>query len=198
MCAVQSGCCCRCGLPFFMAPPPPQFVVNIPDPPIINPPPVINPPVINPPIVNPPPVFKPPIANPPPNNPDNPFNTKEYVYKQSTGQLTQNKQLLGMGYSGKGQARNNFAMQGQRNLGPIPVGSYAITGKKNDEKGEPIVELLPQAPNNAQGRFPFETFRISAETNPPGNAPAGDIVMPRDARQRIETGFPFPVLKVVQ
>jgi hypothetical protein len=178
-CALQSGCCC-CRLPVF-APAPPQFVINVPnDPPVVNPP-----------------VFNPPQNNPPGFNPQPFKGPREYVYKQTTGQLMLDNQVIGTGYSGKGQGRNNPGMQNQKNVGPIPAGEWKIMGKRVDDRtGELIVDTLPSG-HNAAGRFPgTELFKIHGETNPPGMSPAGDIVMPREALDKIDPNG-FPTLKVV-
>jgi hypothetical protein len=173
-CALQSGCCCRCGLPFF-APAPPQIVVNVP-----NDPPVFNPPRDNA------PVFKPPEFKGP----------KEYVYKQTTGQLMLDNQVIGTGYSGKGVGKNNPAMQNQKNIGPIPAGDYIIHIRQTDQKtGEPVIILHPAT--ETFGRWPGETFCIQPDSNPPGNAPAAGIVMPRDVREKIDTA-PLTKVRVVQ
>jgi hypothetical protein len=180
LCALQAGCCCRCGVPFFAAPPRPQIVFNV-DPPAIQAPPPDNP-------------FQPP-NNPPPNNP---FATKQYVYKQTTGQLMLNNEIIGAGYSGKGQGRNNPATENQKNVGPIPAGSYKIMGKRVDgQTGATIVDTLPSG-HNAAGRWPgTERFAIRGDTNPPGMGPAGDIVVPRQVLDKIDPNG-FPDLKVIQ
>src|SRR5947209_8129359 len=116
LCTLQSGCCC-CRLPMAVRPAP--IVFNAPPPPIVFEQPPNNP--------NP---FPPndPFKNFPKDN-NNPFKDNVgapdppniFVYERSTGKLKQNNQEIGVGYSGKGPARNNAAMQAQRD-GPIPLG----------------------------------------------------------------------------
>lgn len=108
----------------------------------------------------------------------------DFTYVQSTGQFKKGNEVLGTGYSGKGQARNNPAMQAQKD-GPIPQGRYWIAQRINDFKtGEPILVLHPEG-GQAMNRI-GENFDIQADSQPPGNAPG--IVLPRDVRDRIQIG----------
>jgi hypothetical protein len=198
LCALQSGCCC-CRLPFAMRGAPVVF----------NPPPIV---------VNQPPV----IVNPPPDNPikdfpnqdafKDPFKDKvpnldkiakdkdraanppgEFVYNQRTGQLTRDNQLVGMGFSGTGAARNNPALQNQPKTGPIPAGEWRIALRVKDFKtGEPLFHLHQLT--NPPVRF-GEPFTIHADTRP--NAGESGIAMPRNVRDGIKVGG-FTKLKVVQ
>jgi hypothetical protein len=179
-CASASGCCPCC-----------RGFVRLPAPIVVQPP------------VQPPPV----VIQPPPPNQDmnNPFKEKvvgppadkEYVYNQRTGQLLLNNQVIGAGYSGKGAAKNNPAMQNTPKVGPIPAGEYRIAFRRNDFKtNEPIIDLHPLG-INVPGRIPGEFFNIHADSNPPGNAGESGIVMPRNVREMIEIGA-FTKLKVVQ
>jgi len=176
-----------------------------PGPVVFNPPPVV--------FDQPPIVIQPPRDNNNPfkdnNNPfkdnNNPFKdipggppaAKTYVYKQATGQLKLDNQLIGTGYSGKGKARNNPAMQAVKD-GPIPIGDYLITGKQDDPTlGGQNIGLLPVAGGNFFNRFPGERFAILPETNPPNNPPSGCfVVVPRQVLDTISTD-PFTKLQVV-
>jgi hypothetical protein len=219
-------CCLPRGLPFF-AVNPPVVNPPVINPPVVNiPPPVVNipPPNIPAPQDNNNPfkdnVFKDndnpfkdknPFKDLAKDNPfkDNPFKDlakdipvkggvpalKEFVYIQTTGKLMLGDQVFGTGYSGKGAGKNNAAMQNVLNTGPIPTGEYTIGLRKNDKKGEPMMTLLPLG-HNASGRFPGQSFAISADSDPPGNT-NGNIVMPRDVREKIATSGVVR-LKVVQ
>jgi hypothetical protein len=117
-------------------------------------------------------VAAPPAANPLPLanlNPDT------FIYERSTGKLTQNNQLVGTGYSGKGAARNNPAMEARKD-GPIPLGEYLIAQRRQDGRIGDMRDLVPSGNNNF-GRFPFETFAIIPETNPPNNPPSGCFIV---------------------
>jgi hypothetical protein len=203
ICSLQSGCCGCCRAMFAGMAARPAVVVNVPAP--QNPPPVFEAPPPNPePPVNQPPrdQVNPPPNNPPPNNPPPnqppPGAPRAYVYSQSTGQFKQGDELLGIGYSGRGAAKNNAGMESQKKLGPIPAGEYKITAKRKDAKngGVPYIALLPMPGNNAAGRFPGESFRIYLDANPPDTASGSGIVLPRDAFEKINPAG-FPTLKVV-
>jgi hypothetical protein len=202
-CALQSGCCC-CRLP-------------IGQPIVVNPPQV----VVNAPPMQPPPVKPPPIPpandkNAPKDNPAKDASApkekdaakdkfvvpgqekpKEYVYKVSTGELKLGDELIGKGYSGKGAGKNNSAFEKQKDIGPIPTGDYMIIQRHKDAKsGE--VWFKTNLFVNSTGRWPSEEFHIYYESNPPGNNPAGYIVLPPEARSKIEyRENPYNRLKVV-
>jgi hypothetical protein len=227
-CALQSGCCC-CRLPMGapIVVKPPQVVVNAPplQPPPLQPPPVVQPAndvnrpkdlsppkdlvikdvnapkdlvkEVNAPKDRTPPDLKPLPAkekfNPPPPA-DGP---KEYVYSQSTGEFKLGDELLGKGSSGTGAGTNNAAMQDKKNLGPIPAGVYSITVKAPFGKtNEPSFRLQPKPSTNTFHRWVSEGFQIVPDT---GNNRAGDIVLPREARDRIEWNAnpPFNTVRVV-
>jgi hypothetical protein len=188
-CTLQSGCCC-CQMPAQMLRFGAANAINNQPPIVIQPPPVVvNPPDIQFKDMQPPKDFGKDLGNP--------FQKKEYVYSQTTGQLKLGNEVIGTGYSGRGAAKNNPGMQNQPKTGPIPAGPFTIMTRRNDpQTGEPIIETLPTAPSNARGRFPGESFRIRCESNPPGMGDAGDIVLPRAAIDKIDING-FPNLKVV-
>jgi hypothetical protein len=207
LCALQSGCCC-CRLPFAMrgAPVvfnPPPIVVNQPPPVIVNPPPDNNPFQQGDPFkdLGNKEAFKDPFKDKIPNqdkvakDKDNPANPPagDFVYSVRTGQLTLDNQLLGIGFSGVGAARNNPALQNQPKTGPIPVGEWRIATRVKDIKtGEPALHLHQLM--NPPVRF-GEIFTIHADTRP--NAGESGIAMPRNVRDAIKIGN-FTKLRVVQ
>jgi uncharacterized protein (TIGR03067 family) len=118
-----------------------------------------------------------------------------YVYSQRTGKLTLNDQLVAVGYSGKGAAKNDPAQQAAKD-GPIPTGEYMLTGFRDEPKlGGKIMGLLPVAGTNYFNRFPSETFAIIAETD---NLPSGCfIVVGRDVLEKLSTA-PLSKVQVVK
>ena len=71
-----------------------------------------------------------------------------YVYEQTTGNLYlvagADRTLLGTGYSGTGDGRNNPDMQGARNVGPIPQGLWRIGDAHDSAKtGKLVMDLTP-------------------------------------------------------
>jgi len=118
-----------------------------------------------------------------------------YVYSQSTGTLTLNNELVVVGYSGKGAAKNNNAKQADKD-GPIPIGDYLFIGFRNDPKlGGKVMGLLPVAGGNFFNRFPGEPFAIIAETD---NPPSGCFIfISPDVLDKLST-VPFTKVRVVK
>jgi uncharacterized protein (TIGR03067 family) len=88
-----------------------------------------------------------------------------YIFSQSTGKLSLNDQVICIGYSGKGAAKNNHAQQAVKD-GPIPIGDYMLTGFRDDaELGGKIMGLLPMAGTDHFNRFGRETFAIISDTS---------------------------------
>jgi len=106
-----------------------------------------------------------------------------WQYDQSSGELSHNGKIIWSGYSGKGSAKNNPAMEMARDAGPIPRGQWRITGVVPSNKGPHVIGLSPRG-HLAQGRT---LFRIHGESKgkPPGNASKGCIIAPLHARQMI-------------
>jgi Protein of unknown function (DUF2778) len=108
-----------------------------------------------------------------------------WTYEQSTGDmLDPNGNLLAVGYSGAGAAKNNPAYQNVVDAGPIPQGEYMI-GLPIDSPthGPHAMPLTPSADNQMFGRDEFLIHGDSI-TNP-GNASEGCIILPLFARERI-------------
>ena len=120
--------------------------------------------------------------------------TPRYTYSQSTGQLKLGDQILGVGYSGIGAARNNSARQAQQD-GPIPIGEYRILQRGKDARiKREAIGLLP-FPKTHLGRFPGEAFAIIFEPVPPETVPSGAIiVLPRNVWDAITTNTHLDVV----
>jgi hypothetical protein len=177
---------------------PPQ---NNPPPPVFQPPPDNRDKQANPPKENNPPkdVFPP---NQPPKDANRlkdllnkdkskplkdqalPPGAKEYVYSQSTGQLRLGDLLLGTGFSGSGNGRNNPKLERMFKIGPIPAGDYTIGNKFTEADGAVRFELKPMV--NSTNRWPREVFWMAADTTPPGGNPASYITLSRDVLSKIE------------
>jgi Protein of unknown function (DUF2778) len=91
------------------------------------------------------------------------------------------------GYSGSGEGKNNPALQGVPDVGPIPRGLYAIgplewtTGA--GPHGPDVLRLTPAPGNDMHGRAGFLIHGDAIEH--PGAASRGCIVLPRSTRWRI-------------
>ena len=79
-----------------------------------------------------------------------------WTYKQSTGELHHGDQLVGVGYSGHAEGRNNPAMQAVHDVGPLPRGWYTI-GPAHDTTthGPHVICLTPDPSNEEDGRAGF-------------------------------------------
>lgn len=83
--------------------------------------------------------------------------------------------LVGTGYAGKGEGKNNPAMQAVHDVGPIPEGDYTIGAPYTHPHLGPLtMNLTPDEGNEMEGR---SAFRIHADaTAHPGEASDGCIV----------------------
>lgn len=108
-----------------------------------------------------------------------------WTYSQSTGQLRHNGTVVGTGYSGAGQTaaagRNNPAMQGTPNQGPIPAGQWNVgNAYQHPTKGPTSMNLTPVG-HNALGRSAF----MIHGNNVQNNASQGCIILGPNQRQLI-------------
>ena len=83
-------------------------------------------------------------------------------------------------YSGRGEGRNNPAMQNRRNIGPLPRGLYAI-GAPVATHGPVTLPLTPHRDNEMNGRSGFLIHGDNAK----GDASRGCIIADRDTRDLI-------------
>lgn len=81
-----------------------------------------------------------------------------WIYNQSTGELFRPEgSLAGKGYAGKGEGRNNPALDHVRNVGPLPRGTYTIGQgiPKHPLLGRLAIPLTPSPKNKMHGRSHF-------------------------------------------
>ena len=107
-----------------------------------------------------------------------------WTYRQSTGELLRDGQLVATGYSGHDEGRNNPEMEAARNIGPIPRGRWLIVAHYDSETHGPVtMRLAPRSGTDTHGRDGFlihgDSFRA------PGTASHGCIILPRPARLEI-------------
>lgn len=106
-----------------------------------------------------------------------------WTFQQSTGLLTdKDGVIVARGYSGKGEGKNNPALQHVKRTGPIPQGMYRIVGPpySTDSHGPYVIKLTPDPANKMFGRSAF-LIHGDSKTNP-GEASLGCIIVPRAAR----------------
>lgn len=104
-----------------------------------------------------------------------------WVYDQKTGNLTRNEKLVGLGYSGTGEGRNNPASEAVPNVGPIPRGLYSIGKAYAHPKLGPVVMNLDPIGHNALGRT---AFRIHGD-NAKHDASEGCVILGPSVRRLI-------------
>ncbi len=108
-----------------------------------------------------------------------------WTYSQSTGQLRHNGTVAGTGYSGAGQTaaagRNNPAMQGTPNQGPIPAGQWNVGNAYQHPTKSPTSMNLTPFGHNALGRSAF----MIHGNNVQNNASQGCIILGPNQRQLI-------------
>jgi Tlde1 domain len=108
-----------------------------------------------------------------------------WTYAQKTGELLQNGQRVGAGYSGLDNGKNNPSMQAVADLGPIPQGNWTIVGPpvNTTTHGPFVLRLEPADDTNLFGRSGFLMHGDSIEN--PGTASHGCIIMPRTVREQV-------------
>lgn len=106
-----------------------------------------------------------------------------WKYRQSTGEFWLDGKLLGVGYSGHGEGKNNPELEAVRAVGPIPRGRWRVAGWKDSPNTGPLSILLEPVGHDAHGRT---LFRIHGDSvSAPGTASHGCIILTRSARRRI-------------
>lgn len=108
-----------------------------------------------------------------------------WTFVQSTGALLLNGAHFTFGYSGCGDGKNNPALQGVRQVGPIPCGRWKIVGQPFDSpaNGPFCLRLAPNHGTDTLGRSGFLIHGDSLSD--PGNASRGCIILPRAIRKAI-------------
>ncbi len=108
-----------------------------------------------------------------------------WTYSQSTGELRHNGKLVATGYSGIGVGQNNSAFQSSHDVGPVPMGTYAIGAPfHHPHAGSYAMRLTPMAGTNTFGRTGLMIHGDSITH--PGRASTGCIIENLHARQQVE------------
>jgi hypothetical protein len=111
-----------------------------------------------------------------------------WTFEISTGRMFDpSGALAGTGYAGgdlgkRPDAVNNPDDEDLRNIGPLPEGNYTfgLLVLLNPHMGHFCFSLIPDPGTNMMGR---SGFWCHGDTNPPGNASEGCIVMPLPTRE---------------
>jgi hypothetical protein len=107
-----------------------------------------------------------------------------WSWDQSEGALYFDGRWVARGYSGRGEGRNNPAMEAVRGVGPIPAGRWRIGPPRTSTRTGPHIMDLTPIGHDAHGRSAFQIHGDNAT----GDASSGCIVLPRAYRERISGG----------
>jgi hypothetical protein len=109
-----------------------------------------------------------------------------WTYEQLTGHILQDDVLVGLGYAGSPEGKNNPDMQDVAQTGPLPRGTYSIEAPQNSPHTGPFtLDLTPDPANEMFGRSAFRIHGDSMEH--PGTASEGCIITARAIRELIWT-----------
>ena len=108
-------------------------------------------------------------------------------YDSTSGHLfNPAKALICVCYSGRGPGLNNPSMENDKDIGPIPRGSYTIgTEYTHPTEGPIVMNLEPDEGTETFGRSGFHIHGDNPQQN--HSASLGCIIAPRFARQLIST-----------
>jgi len=108
-----------------------------------------------------------------------------WIYEQISGRLLdETGELVGVGYSGFRDGKNNPTYEMIHSVGPIPCGLYTIESPRDTNTHGPFVlPLEPDPENEMYGRDGFLIHGDSVRS--PGTASLGCIIMSRDVRERL-------------
>lgn len=115
------------------------------------------------------------------------MNSKTWTYIQSTGEvLRPDGSLACVGYAGRGEGRNNPALEHVADVGPLPRGNYSI-GKmmaRHPTAGLWVLRLTPDPSNDMHGRSGF----LIHGDNKTHDASHGCIIAAAKARAEMSEG----------
>lgn len=107
------------------------------------------------------------------------------IYNQTTGELKDGETLLGIGWAGRGEGKNNPDMQFVRETGPLPQGFYTIESPVTHPRLGPLAfHLRPDPENEMHGRDAF--FIHGPSKSHYGQESKGCIIQLRAVRIQLE------------
>ncbi len=115
------------------------------------------------------------------------------IWSQSKGELSRfgSPAVLAHGYSGKGEGRNNPALESVRAVGPIPAGFWRIGKAYKSAKTGPVTIPVYKLDGNPGDEVDSVTgrsaFRIHGD-NASGTASEGCIILANPARVAVDNG----------
>ena len=112
-----------------------------------------------------------------------------FTYEQTTGKLyTPTGTLLGTGYAGRGEGKNNPVWEAVKDYGPLPVGMWTLIKlwKNHPVVGEYAIELQPDESTRIKilsyGRDPIGFFSHGENPSHIGESSDGCIILWRTTR----------------
>lgn len=106
------------------------------------------------------------------------------VYKISSGSISNGEAVIGHGYSGQPQCKNDPSKCDLHDIGPIPPGRYDIGSPRDTATHGPFVmPLTPHPENEMHGRSAFLIHGDSVTH--PGTASHGCIILSRALRESV-------------
>lgn len=108
-------------------------------------------------------------------------------YSQSTGTWTKDDgTIVGRGWAGRGEGKNNPSMQHVKSTGPLPRGVYKVGPWEENHPGlGPIVARLTQIEGETFGRDAFYIHGPAMDPAKHGQESKGCTVVPRPDRLKI-------------
>jgi hypothetical protein len=105
--------------------------------------------------------------------------------------------LVGVGYSGVPEFKNDYGAGSLVDQGPIPSGLYTIGAPVDTETHGPYV--LPLTPDPSNQMFGRSGFLIHGDSiAAPGTASKGCIILARDVREKIGTSMDHDLQVVIR
>jgi hypothetical protein len=91
-------------------------------------------------------------------------------------------------YSGSGAGRNNPAMQGVENIGPIPRGSWSVSGVQQDLHGKAHSNVLRLQADPGTNTFNRHDILVHGD-NATGTASKGCVIAPAQTRSVLQDAY---------
>jgi hypothetical protein len=105
-----------------------------------------------------------------------------WQWSDGAGEMRHDGEKIGSGYSGSDWGKNNPQAVAAPGVGPIPLGSWTMTGIESGGPTGPFTIILaPDAGTDTHGRSQFRVHGDSIAN--PGHASHGCIIISRPTRE---------------
>lgn len=108
-----------------------------------------------------------------------------WTFRQSDGAMYFDNVFMCYGFAGHGEGKNNPILQAAHDVGPLPVGRYAIAEMipETASHGPYVLRLVPDPSNIMYDRGGFLIHGDNKKH--PGTGSTGCIILPRTMREII-------------